>query len=156
MHCPGCGAPLYAADESCPDICSKHYPGTPDGRQPVLPFPNPAPGIDTHEFSVEDTVEVPTNIPAGSYVLGWRWYAIVNRPVRIPVLSDSALTHLPGIVSTPRRYGLHVRTSPFSRPQAAQHHAGHNAQLAGLPRAVHCDCDNTQSGHPHPESKSRG
>ena len=25
---PALGAPLYAADESCPDVCSKHYPGT--------------------------------------------------------------------------------------------------------------------------------
>ena len=73
MHCPGCGPPLYAADASCPDICSKHYPGTPDGRTPTLPFPNPVPGIDFHAFAVEDTVEVPDNIPAGEYILGWRW-----------------------------------------------------------------------------------
>ena len=52
MHCPGCGPPLYAADESCPDVCNKHYPGTPDGRTPTLPFPDPVPGIDTHEFVV--------------------------------------------------------------------------------------------------------
>ena len=24
--CPKCGPPHYAADESCPDICNKHYP----------------------------------------------------------------------------------------------------------------------------------
>jgi hypothetical protein len=72
LTCPGCVAPLYAADASCPDVCSKHYPGTPDGRKPTLPFPNPAPA-DTHDFSVEDTVKVPTNIAAGEYVLGWRW-----------------------------------------------------------------------------------
>ena len=73
MHCPGCGAPLYAADESCPDVCSKHYPGTPDGRTPTLPFPDPVPGIDMHEFAVEDTVLVPEDIAAGDYVLSWRW-----------------------------------------------------------------------------------
>merc|ERR1712166_1327030 len=73
FSCPGCGAPLYAADASCPDVCSKHYPGTPDGRKPTLPFPNPIPGIDTHSFAVEDTVVVPADITAGEYVLGWRW-----------------------------------------------------------------------------------
>jgi hypothetical protein len=70
MHCPGCGAPLYAADESCPDICSKHYPGTPDGRNPTSPFPNP-PGPPSN--TIEDSVVVPADIPAGEYVLGWRW-----------------------------------------------------------------------------------
>jgi hypothetical protein len=62
MHCPGCGAPLYAADASCPDVCSKHYPGTPDGRTPTLPFPDPVPGVDRHAFTVEDTVVVPKDI----------------------------------------------------------------------------------------------
>merc|ERR1712070_1224471 len=57
--CPGCGAPLYAADASCPDVCSKHYPGTPDGRTPQLPFPDPVPGINTSSFVMEDTVAVP-------------------------------------------------------------------------------------------------
>jgi len=74
MHCPGCGAPLYAADESCPAVCSKNYPGTPDGRTPVLPFPNPAPGLSPErDFAIEDVVEVPSDIAAGKYVLGWRW-----------------------------------------------------------------------------------
>ena len=73
MNCPGCVAPYYLADESCPDICSKHYPGTPDGRTPTLPFPDPTGGIDIHEYAVEDTVSVPEDIPAGRYVLGWRW-----------------------------------------------------------------------------------
>merc|ERR1711969_252337 len=68
----GCGPPTYAADESCPDVCDKHYPNTPDGRKPTLPFPNPT-SADMHEFSVEDTVAVPADIAAGAYVLGWRW-----------------------------------------------------------------------------------
>jgi len=71
--CPGCGPPLYAADESCPDVCSKHYPNTPDGRTPTLPFPNPVPGIDTHDFTVEDTVVVPEDSESGEYVLSWLW-----------------------------------------------------------------------------------
>lgn len=73
FKCPGCDAPLYAADESCPDICSAHYPDTPDGRKPTLPFPDPVPGINYLNFAVEDTVHVPDHIPAGEYVLGWRW-----------------------------------------------------------------------------------
>jgi len=73
FNCPGCGPPLYAADASCPAVCSKHYPGTPDGRTPTLPFPNPTPGVDSHAFAVEDTVRVPADIAAGEWVLGWRW-----------------------------------------------------------------------------------
>ena len=72
MHCPGCGPPLYAADESCPDVCSKHYPGTPDGRTPTLPYPKPT-NADEHDYSIEDTVQVPADIEAGEYVLSWRW-----------------------------------------------------------------------------------
>ena len=72
MHCPGCGPPLYAADASCPDVCSKHYPGTPDGRVPTLPYPRPT-HADEHDFSIEDTVQVPADIEAGEYVLSWRW-----------------------------------------------------------------------------------
>jgi hypothetical protein len=72
MHCPGCGPPTYSADESCPDVCDKHYPGTPDGRAPTLPFPNPT-SANMHQFSVEDTVAVPKGIAAGEYVLSWRW-----------------------------------------------------------------------------------
>ena len=45
----------------------------PDGREPILPFPDPVPGIDTHSFVVEDSVMVPKQIPAGEYVLGRRW-----------------------------------------------------------------------------------
>jgi len=74
-HCPvfSCHGNHYAADESCPDICSKHYPGTPDGRKPTLPFPDPVPGIGQTKFAVEDTIIVPADLPAGEYVLGWRW-----------------------------------------------------------------------------------
>ena len=30
------------------------------------------PGVDFHDFAVEDTVVVPDDIPEGDYVLGWR------------------------------------------------------------------------------------
>ena len=71
--CPGCGPPLFAADASCPTVCSEKYPGTPDGRTPTLPFPDPTNGTDTHAFSVEDVVLVPESLEAGEYLLSWRW-----------------------------------------------------------------------------------
>lgn len=49
--------------------CFQKYPGTPDGRTPKLPFPNPVPGIDQAAFSVEDSVVVPKHIPAGQMLL---------------------------------------------------------------------------------------
>jgi len=72
--CPGCGPPRYAADAACPTQCSKHYPGTPSnaGADPKV-FPWPVPGHDMHDFAIEDTLRVPADIPAGEYVLGWRW-----------------------------------------------------------------------------------
>lgn len=77
-HCPynctGCGPPKYAADKACPTVCSKHFPGTPKyaGSDPKL-FPWPAPGHGQHDFSIEDSIRVPTNILPGNYVVGWRW-----------------------------------------------------------------------------------
>merc|ERR1711918_234069 len=72
--CPGCGSPTYAADQACPTKCADHFPGTPSyaGSDPAT-FPWPAPGHDMHDFAIEDTVRVPSDIPAGNYVLGWRW-----------------------------------------------------------------------------------
>merc|ERR1712039_1026013 len=72
--CPGCGPPAYAADAACPTVCSKHFPGTPSyaGADPEI-FPWPVPGHDMHDFAIEDILKVPTSIPAGDYVLGWRW-----------------------------------------------------------------------------------
>jgi len=74
FHCPGCGAPTYSADAACPTVCSKHFPGTPSyaGADPKI-FPWPVPGHDMHDFAIEDTLKVPSDIPAGDYVLGWRW-----------------------------------------------------------------------------------
>lgn len=74
--CPGCGPPKYAADSACPAPCPEHYPGTPADVSAVPSiFPDPAPGIDYHSYAIEDTVHVPANIPAGEYVVGWRWDA---------------------------------------------------------------------------------
>lgn len=75
FSCPGCGPPEYAFDESCPSVCAEYYPNTPDYRhkEPVSPFPNPVAGKGQTSFAVEDTLTVPADIPAGEYVLGWRW-----------------------------------------------------------------------------------
>ena len=74
--CPGCGAPWYSADGACPTDCSKSYPGLPHGgcNSKYLDYAwiN---GTDTHTFAIEDKVNVPKDIPAGEYVLGWRWDA---------------------------------------------------------------------------------
>jgi len=75
--CPGCKAPLFSADSACPCDCEKQYPGLPPGNTDRISFPDPNPhgGDAYHDFSVEDTLRVPTHIPAGDYVLGWRWDA---------------------------------------------------------------------------------
>lgn len=70
--CPGCGAPWYSADGACPVDCS-HYDGLPHGGADPKMWPDQLPGIDTHMYAIEDALEVPTDIPAGDYVLGWRW-----------------------------------------------------------------------------------
>jgi len=71
--CPGCGAPWYSADGACPVDCA-HY-GLPHGGSDSKY--NAAFNVTRHlnfqEYAVEDTLEVPENIPAGEYVLGWRW-----------------------------------------------------------------------------------
>jgi hypothetical protein len=78
--CPGCGAPTYAADGACPTKCAESYPQYfPSGFAYVAAdpdiFPDPLPGFDSnyHEYAVEDHLVVPEDIPAGDYVLGWRW-----------------------------------------------------------------------------------
>ena len=73
--CPGCGAPTYAADSACPAVCSAVFPGLPPhdyGSDPHV-FPHPIPGAKFHEFSIEDELRVPSDLPPGEYVLGWRW-----------------------------------------------------------------------------------
>ena len=74
--CPGCGPPTYAADGACPCKCAEKYPGTPNyvGADPQL-MPNPLPGFDHsyRDYAIEDELKVPADIPAGEYVLGYRW-----------------------------------------------------------------------------------
>ena len=71
--CPGCGAPWYAADGACPTPCNV-FPGLPENAAADEAFfPNPLPGLDFHEFAIEDDLLVPADLPAGEYVLGWRW-----------------------------------------------------------------------------------
>ena len=37
-------------------------------------FPDPVPGYDQNkDYSIEDTLLVPADIPTGEYILGWRW-----------------------------------------------------------------------------------
>ena len=71
--CPGCGAPHWAADGACPTVCADKFPGLPafGGSDPDI-FPDPLPGHDFHEYAIEDTLKVPTDLPPGEYVLGWR------------------------------------------------------------------------------------
>ena len=76
--CPGCSAPTYAADGACPSKCAESYPEYfPSGSAYVgadkTLFPDPVPGSSYHEYSVEDSVVVPQDIPVGDYVLGYRW-----------------------------------------------------------------------------------
>ena len=74
FECPGCGAPTYAADTACPTVCSDKFPGLPEfaGSDPAV-LPDPVPGHDFHEYAIEDTLKVPSHLPPGEYVLGWRW-----------------------------------------------------------------------------------
>jgi hypothetical protein len=73
--CPGCGPPLYAADGACPCDCDKKYPGLPAGNTDNATFPDPGGGDPNRDFVIEDTLRVPSDIPAGEWVLGWRWDA---------------------------------------------------------------------------------
>eukprot|EP00038_Savillea_parva_P031980 m.92554 g.92554 ORF g.92554 m.92554 type:complete len:391 (-) comp9961_c0_seq3:1265-2437(-) len=80
--CPGCGPPTYAADSACPCQCAEKYPQYfPSGHAYVGSdknwFDNP-PNLPNfagtyREYSIEDSIVIPSDIPAGDYVLGWRW-----------------------------------------------------------------------------------
>ena len=67
--CPRCGPPWYAADGACPDTNCEHTPGLPQNITYGTAIEPPPSGANT----VEDRVIVPTSIPAGNYVLRWRW-----------------------------------------------------------------------------------
>ena len=49
--------------------------GLPIGNTEPKEFPSQVGGNAYFDFVVEDTLVVPTTIPAGDYVLGWRWDA---------------------------------------------------------------------------------
>ena len=73
--CPGCKAPWYSADTACPTPCHKAFPSLPDKSYSAdaSVFPNPLPGHDFHSYAIEDELVVPSDLPPGDYVLGWRW-----------------------------------------------------------------------------------
>lgn len=81
--CPGCGSPWYAADSACPTNCAKAFPGLPAvaSADPHV-FTDPLPGANFHEYAIEDELRVPTDLPPGEYVLGWRWDAEMTSQVR--------------------------------------------------------------------------
>jgi len=70
--CPGCGAPLFAADGACPVDCA-HY-GLPHGGTDSRYYDFPV-KENFHKYAIEDPIQVPANIAPGEYVLGWRWDA---------------------------------------------------------------------------------
>eukprot|EP00037_Helgoeca_nana_P032680 m.414933 g.414933 ORF g.414933 m.414933 type:complete len:386 (-) comp29473_c0_seq1:271-1428(-) len=74
-RCPGCVAPWYLADAACPCSCDKQYPGLPPGNTLPKDFPQQVTGNPNGDFVIEDTLVVPLGVPAGEYVLGWRWDA---------------------------------------------------------------------------------
>jgi len=80
--CPGCGSPWYAADSACPTNCAKAFPGLPAvaSADPHV-FTDPLPGANFHEYAIEDELRVPTDLPPGEYVLGWRWDAEMTSQV---------------------------------------------------------------------------
>jgi hypothetical protein len=64
VKCKSLGTPLPADPEYFPS--GKAYVGsTVKDQIPEMP--------KYHSYAVEDAVQVPTDIAAGDYVLGWRW-----------------------------------------------------------------------------------
>ena len=67
-------AKYAAADAACPCNCADQYAGTPrNASSDPHWMPDPTGGRDFHDFAIEDLFRVPANLPAGPYVLGWRW-----------------------------------------------------------------------------------
>ena len=50
------------------------------GADPAV-FPDPLAPHDFHEYAIEDMLIVPKELPAGEYVLGWRWDAEMTSQV---------------------------------------------------------------------------
>ena len=73
-YCPGCGAPHYGSDGACPCTGQQTCPDVPLDAGSDLSFtPDPAPGFTAAQYALEDGLKVPADIPAGQYVLGYRW-----------------------------------------------------------------------------------
>ena len=73
-YCPGCGPPRYLSDGACPCLGPQTCPAVPPDAGSDLTFtPDPAKGHAASEYALEDGLIVPTNIPAGDYVLSYRW-----------------------------------------------------------------------------------
>lgn len=70
-HCPRCGAPWYAADGACPTACAKEHQELPQDVQYGKAIPSPK--TFPQRYSIEDALKVPENIPAGDYVVRYRW-----------------------------------------------------------------------------------
>eukprot|EP01043_Picozoa_sp_COSAG02_P049757 COSAG02_NODE_5031_length_4712_cov_3.859961_3_plen_270_part_00 len=87
-YCPGCGPPAYGSDGACPcQLPSKENPElkntcpmVPPGAGSDASF-TPDPGMweglkkpyPMSAYALEDGLKVPTGIPAGNYVLNYRW-----------------------------------------------------------------------------------
>jgi len=75
--CPRCGAPWYAADGACPCACGKPDPGGISGGHfpelpQDLPYGNSIKNL-AKSNTIQDSLEVPTDIVPGDYVVQWRW-----------------------------------------------------------------------------------
>jgi hypothetical protein len=68
-HCKRCGPPWYAADGACPDKNCVHTEGLPRS----IYYGTAIPDLTRGSSTVEDSLLVPKDIPAGEYVLRWRW-----------------------------------------------------------------------------------
>lgn len=63
----------------------KTCPAVPPNAGSDLAFtPDPAPHHSTSAYALEDGLKVPANIPAGDYVLGYRWYSPAHTPTHTP------------------------------------------------------------------------
>lgn len=71
-HCNSTHVPHHAADGACPVHCT-HFPGIPEGGADPKYFKNQLEGLSDHTFAIQDSLQIPSDIPAGEYVLGWRW-----------------------------------------------------------------------------------
>jgi hypothetical protein len=81
-------------------------------------FPDPHHLSDGyHGYAVEDTLVVPAGIPAGDYVLGWRWGkwpslrypAFISQPSLLSLHSYPAFTAF----AQPSLPGLHFSVADF-------------------------------------------